>query len=197
MLAREGADALGMVFYPPSPRHLADLALAADICQAAGPFVTSVALFVNPSVEQVMSVLERVPVQLLQFHGDETNDFCRQFARPFIKALRMSDDADPAAAVLRFPSAQGLLLDAYKPGVPGGTGEAFNWSRAPRALSKPWILAGGLTSDNVQAAVAATAPYAVDVSGGVEAAPGIKCHKKVALFLQRLRDTAACSTTPI
>lgn len=186
-VAQLGADAQGLVFYPKSPRYLADLAQAAALAEAAGPFVTSVGLFVNPTASWVNQVLSRVPLQLLQFHGDEGNDFCAAFARPFIKALRMKPDLDLAAVMAQYPDAQGFLLDAYKPGVPGGTGEAFDWRLAPKSSPKAWVLAGGLTPETVAEALAQTTPYGVDVSGGVESAPGIKCRTKLHNFIQRAR----------
>ncbi|HMW49175.1 MAG TPA: phosphoribosylanthranilate isomerase, partial [Cellvibrionaceae bacterium] len=128
-----------------------------------------------------------VPLQLLQFHGDESNDFCAAFARPFIKALRMKPGLDLAAEMGQYPDAQGFLLDTYKPGVPGGTGEAFDWSLSPKTCPKAWVLAGGLTPDTVAAALSQTAPYGVDVSGGGESAPGGKCHTKLHDFIQRAR----------
>lgn len=182
-----GADAQGLVFYPKSPRFVGDLAQAAALVEAAGPFVTSVGLFVNPGARWVNQVLSQVPLQLLQFHGDEGNDFCAAFARPFIKALRMKPELDLAAAMAQYPDAQGFLLDTYKPGVPGGTGEAFDWHLAPASSPKAWVLAGGLTPETVADALAQTSPYGVDVSGGVELAPGIKCHSKMQTFIQRAR----------
>jgi phosphoribosylanthranilate isomerase len=182
-----GADAIGLVFYAKSPRYLADLALARQIVAAAGPFVTAVGLFVDPSPEWVKQVLAAVPLHLLQFHGDESNEFCNAFARPFIKALRMKPDFDVFAAMALYPDAQGFLLDTYKQGVPGGTGESFNWELAPHASEKPWILAGGLTADTVAQSLAQTSPYGVDVSGGVETAPGIKCPEKIDRFIEQVR----------
>lgn len=184
---RLGADAQGLVFYAKSPRYVADLAQAAALVEAAGPFVTSVGLFVDPTASWVNQVLSRVPLQLLQFHGDEANDFCAAFARPFIKALRMKPGLDLAAAMEQYPDAQGFLLDTYKPGVPGGTGEAFDWSLSPATTSKAWVLAGGLTPETVAQALAQASPYGVDVSGGVELAPGVKCHTKMHSFIQQAR----------
>lgn len=186
-LEQLGADAQGLVFYAKSPRYLADLSLARALAEAAGPFVTSVGLFVNPSAQWVNQILSQVPLQLLQFHGDESNDFCAAFARPFIKALRMKPGLDLAAVMEQYPDAQGFLLDTYKPGVPGGTGEAFDWRLAPLTSHKAWVLAGGLTPDTVAEALAQTTPYGVDVSGGVEEAAGIKCHTKMHDFIQRAR----------
>jgi phosphoribosylanthranilate isomerase len=186
-LAQFGADAQGLVFYAKSPRYLSDLANARAIAEAAGPFVTSVGLFVNPCASWVNQVLAQVPIHLLQFHGDEHNDFCSAFARPFIKALRMKPGLDISATMQQYPDAQGFLLDTYKPGVPGGTGEAFDWSLSPKASAKAWVLAGGLTPETISEALAQTSPYGVDVSGGVESAPGVKCHSKMHDFIKRAR----------
>lgn len=187
MLAKLGADAQGLVFYPKSPRFLADCGLASKIVEAAGPFVTSVGLFVNPSPQWVNQVLAQVPVHLLQFHGDENNAFCAAFARPFIKALRMKPGMDLIAVMDQYPDAQGFLLDTYKSGVPGGTGEVFDWGLAPKIAPKPWVLAGGLSPENIADAIAQTASYGVDVSGGVESSPGIKCASKMRDFIDRAR----------
>lgn len=163
-----GADALGFVFYPPSPRHVTPAAAAA-IVRVLPPFVTAVGLFVNPRAAEVQEVLRTVPLALLQFHGEESNAFCARFGRPWIKALPVRPDADLEAALAAHPHACGLLLDAWHPQLKGGTGQSFDWTRFPRAAGRPLILAGGLAPDNVAAAIRATRPYAVDVSGGVEA----------------------------
>lgn len=163
-----GADALGFVLYPPSPRHIAPEAAAA-IIRALPPFVTPVALFVDPAVEEVRALLALAPNVLLQFHGDESDAFCAQFGRPWIKALAVQPGVDMAAAIAAHPGAAGLLLDAWHPDLRGGTGASFDWTTFPREAGKPLVLAGGLTPDNVAAAVRLTRPYAVDVSGGVEA----------------------------
>ncbi|MDR9467210.1 phosphoribosylanthranilate isomerase [Marinospirillum sp.] len=182
---KAGADALGLVFYPPSPRAVT-IDQAVELMQAVPPFVVTVGLFVNPEPEWVEAVLSRVPLDLLQFHGDEDEALCRQFHRPYIKALRMKPELDPVVEARRWPSAKGFLLDAYQPGVPGGTGEQFDWKRFPGGTDQSWILAGGLTPDNIRQAVQATQPYAVDVSGGVEASRGIKCPTKVTEFIANL-----------
>lgn len=163
-----GADALGFVLYPPSPRHV-DTAVAARLMNALPPFVTPVALFVDPAPEEVRALLALAPQALLQFHGDETDAFCAQFGRPWIKALAVKPGQDVAAAIAAHPGAAGILLDAWHPDLKGGTGEAFDWRRFPRDTGKPLVLAGGLTPANVADAVRVTRPYAVDVSGGVEA----------------------------
>ncbi|WP_083387378.1 phosphoribosylanthranilate isomerase [Salinicola sp. MIT1003] len=161
-----GADALGFVMWPGSARAL-DLDTLASLSASVSPFVTRVGLFVDPSVADVEMCLPYL--DLLQFHGDESPEFCARFGKPWIKALRMHDDIDLQAAVDTYAGAGALLLDAYRPGVPGGTGETFDWQRIPADLAKPVILAGGLTPDNVADAMARVRPYAVDVSGGVEA----------------------------
>lgn len=195
---KAGADALGFVFYPPSPRAVTP-EQAAEIIQQLPPFVMMVGLFVNPEPEWVEGVLKQVPLDLLQFHGDEPEAFCQSFGRPYIKALRMKPEFDPEQAAANWPSARGFLLDAYTPGVPGGTGEVFDWQRFPSneltsgelPSKKPchhWILAGGLTPSNVAQAIHITQPYAVDVSGGVESSRGIKCPIKIHAFIKAVRS---------
>ncbi|WP_445010025.1 phosphoribosylanthranilate isomerase [Vreelandella stevensii] len=178
-----GVDALGFVMWPRSARGIDPDALAA-LAAPVPAFVTRVGLFVNPDVALVEACLPHL--DLIQFHGDEPADFCAQFDRPWIKALRMRDDLDLHQAAQQYAAAQALLLDAYRPGVPGGTGETFDWSRIPAALQKPVILAGGLTVENIAAAVAQVAPYAVDVSGGIEAAPGQKDARRMADFVAQV-----------
>ena len=184
-VVESGADAIGLVFYPPSPRGVT-ATQAIDIVAAVPAFVTVTALFVNPSVEEVQSVLDSVRIDLIQFHGDEDDDFCRQFKRPYIKALRVRQASDVVASCLRFPGALAILLDSYKPGVPGGTGETFDWTLVPDNPPKPLILAGGLEPGNVAEAISVVKPYAVDISGGVEAAKGIKDHGKIADFVKEV-----------
>ncbi len=181
-----GADAIGLVFYAPSPRAVS-VAQAREIALAVPAFVTVTALFVNPSIEEVQTVLNSVRIDLLQFHGDEEDDFCSQFKHPFIKALRVRQASDVVASCLRFPSALAILLDSYKPGVPGGTGESFDWSLIPEELQTPVILAGGLAPSNVATAIEQVSPYAVDVSGGVEAEKGIKDHDKICAFMKEVQ----------
>ena len=184
--AAAGADAIGLVFYAKSPRAV-DIEQAREILAALPPFVTSVGLFVDAERSELERILASVPLDLLQFHGDESVQQCEAFGRPYIKALRVKAGDDIAAQVARYPSAQGILLDAYVEGVPGGTGEAFDWSLIPQALSKPLILAGGLRPDNVAEAVSRVRPYAVDVSGGVEASKGVKDVEKVDAFIRAAR----------
>jgi phosphoribosylanthranilate isomerase len=180
-----GADAIGLVFYPPSPRAVS-IQQAQEVVADVPAFVTVTALFVNPSVEEVQSVLDGVRIDLIQFHGDEDDDFCRQFGHPYIKALRVRQASDVVALCLRFPSALAVLLDSYKPGVPGGTGETFDWSLVPATPPKPIILAGGLDPENVNHAIDVVHPFALDVSGGVEAAKGIKDHGKITKFVNEV-----------
>lgn len=177
-----GADALGFNFYPPSPRYIAPKA-AAEMIRALPPFVTCVGLVVNPDADDVASLLETVPLDLLQFHGEESDAFCEQFVFPWIKALAVKPGEDVLAAIRQYPHARALLLDAWHPDLKGGTGQTFDWSCVPEAIDKPLILAGGLTPANVADAVAATRPYAVDVSGGVEKAKGIKDANLIEAFI--------------
>ncbi len=181
-----GADAIGLVFYAASPRAVA-IEQARAIAYAVGPFVTTTGLFVDADPTFVQSVLAQVPLQLLQFHGDETSAYCDSFQRPYLKALRMKPELDVLEKIADYPRASAILLDAYRPGVPGGTGETFDWARVPKNSPKPIILAGGLTPDNVSAAITATDVYGVDVSGGVESAPGKKDHKKIQTFIANTR----------
>lgn len=177
-----GADALGFVFYDKSPRHVI-AAQAAAICRALPPFITRVGLFVGASAEFVQHVLQAVPLELLQFHGDETPAYCTQFGKPYIKAIRVHAATDLLKCATDFDTASGLLLDAYVPGVPGGTGESFDWKLIPENFSRPVILSGGLTPENVADAIRQTRPWAVDVSSGVESSKGIKDPHKVAQFI--------------
>lgn len=181
--ARLGADAIGLVFYAPSPRAVT-VAQAQAVCAALPPFVSVVGLFVDAPAAEVLEVLQAVPLDVLQFHGDEAAAYCAAFERPYLKALRMRDGLDVAAEARCYADAQGLLLDTYQPGQAGGTGQSFDWKRVPRDLDKPIILAGGLTPDNVAEAIAVARPYAVDVSGGVEQAKGIKSAEKMAAFMR-------------
>lgn len=184
-----GADAIGLVFYAKSPRAVT-VQQARAIIAALPPFVTTVGLFVNASRCELGEVLDAVPLDLLQFHGDESSADCEGYHRPYIKALRVKAGDDIAASCDAYPRASGILLDTYVEGVPGGTGEAFDWSLVPRGLSKPIILAGGLSAQNVAQAIAQVRPYAVDVSGGVEQAKGIKDPAKIRAFMQAVRGSS-------
>lgn len=172
---------------PKSPRAV-DVRQARAIIAELPPFVTTVGLFVNASRCELNEILEVVPLDLLQFHGDETPQDCEGYHRPWIKALRVRPGDDLEAACRLYAGARGILLDTYVPGVPGGTGEAFDWSLVPARLSKPIILAGGLSADNVGQAIAQVRPYAVDVSGGVEQAKGIKDAAKIEAFMRAVKQ---------
>lgn len=185
--AEAGADAIGFVFYAKSPRAV-DVRQARAIIAELPPFVTTVGLFVNASRCELNEILEVVPLDLLQFHGDETPADCEGYQRPWIKALRVRPGDDLEAACQLYSGARGILLDTYVAGVPGGTGEAFDWSLVPARLSKPIILAGGLSAANVGQAIAQVRPYAVDVSGGVEQAKGIKSAAKIEAFMQAIKQ---------
>ncbi len=180
--AKLGADAIGLVFYGPSPRNVS-VEQASAVLDVLPPFVTSVGLFVNASVDEIHAVLDSVGLDLLQFHGDESPEFCARFEKPWIKAVRMAEGVDLYTEAERYSQSSGLLLDAYHPALPGGTGESFDWTRIPVDLSTTVILAGGLTAQNVGEAVRTVQPYAVDVSGGVEKEKGIKDWGKMADFI--------------
>jgi phosphoribosylanthranilate isomerase len=181
-----GADAIGLVFYAKSPRAVS-VQQARAIIAALPPFMTTVGLFVNASRCEVNETLDAVPLDLLQFHGDETPEQCEGYHRPYIKALRVQSGEQIAEACRHYRNARGLLLDAYVEGVPGGTGETFDWAMIPERLEKPIILAGGLTSTNVAQAIAQVRPYAVDVSGGVEKGKGIKDREKILAFVSAVQ----------
>lgn len=180
-----GADALGLVFYEPSPRSVS-LDQAAELVKRVPAFMSVVGLFVNPSRQEVEAVLERVPLDLLQFHGDESADFCASFGRRWIKAIRVRKAGQIEAAFEEFHNASGLLVDAWDPDRYGGTGKSFNWDLIPDYRPLPIILAGGLSSDNVFAAVKQVKPWAVDVSGGVEQDKGIKDIQKISHFIKEV-----------
>jgi len=181
-----GADALGFVFYEKSPRNVSAMAAAA-LVRELPPFVQSVGLFVNADPAFIEDVLETVPLDLLQFHGDESPADCARYGRPYIKAVRVNRDTDLLKCAADFEDARGLLLDAYVPGVPGGTGERFDWSLIPEKMPKAVILSGGLTPENVAEAVEQVRPWAVDVSSGVEMAKGIKDAHKIAQFIAKAK----------
>lgn len=182
LAAELGVDAIGLVFHPPSPRAVS-LDQAREIARAAGPLMTVVGLFVNAGADDLERVLGTVPLGLLQFHGDESPAQCERYHRPYIKALRMKPGLEVEREARRFANASGLLLDTYHPALPGGTGEVFDWERFPSHSDMPLILAGGLTPDNVASAIATTGCYGVDVSGGVESAPGVKDAEKMRAFV--------------
>jgi phosphoribosylanthranilate isomerase len=161
-----------------------DVEQAARIIRELPPFVTTVALFVNADAQTIERVVAETGVDLLQFHGNECPDYCAQHGRPWIKAVRVKEGVDLEQEAQRYAGARALLLDAYRPGVPGGTGETFDWARIPAGLAPRLVLAGGLNPDNVAEAVRQVHPWAVDVSGGVEAAPGIKDPDKIERFMR-------------
>lgn len=180
-----GADAIGFVFYPPSPRYV-PLERAAELARRIPPFVEVVGLFVNESPAAIQAACAAVPISLLQFHGDETAADCRQFARPWLKAARVRPGLDLVEFAGYFSDARGLLLDAFVEGY-GGGGHVFDWTLIPAGLPAPLILSGGLTADNVGEAIARVRPRAVDVSSGVESSKGIKDHQKIAAFVAAVR----------
>lgn len=181
-----GADAIGLVFYPPSPRYVAPQQ-AAELARLIPPFVTTVGLFVNPEPAFVMDVLDHVPLQLLQFHGDEPDSDCARYRCAWIKAARMQAGIDLIEFCASHPNASGVLLDAFVEGY-GGGGKVFDWSLIPDKLDRPLILSGGLDPHNVGAAIRRTRPWAVDVSSGVECAKGIKDAALIAAFIAGVRD---------
>jgi phosphoribosylanthranilate isomerase len=181
-----GADAIGLVFYAASPRAVT-IEQAGAIAAVVPPFVSVVALFVDALPVTIEKTLSAVPVDIIQFHGDESPQFCQQFGRPWIKALRVKPDLDIARACNEYRSARAVLLDSWKDGVPGGTGQIFDWHRAALHLPLPVVLAGGLHEANVGTAIRAVRPAAVDVSGGVESAPGLKDPHRIQQFIAAVR----------
>lgn len=185
-----GADAVGLVFYPRSPRAVT-LAQAVEIARVVPPFVSVVALFVDEPADVIRRIIAGLPINLLQFHGEESAEYCQQFQRPWIKALRMSAGIDLPARCAAYEEARGILLDSWQEGVPGGTGVPFDWELARRSLPLPLVLAGGLDEHNVSEAIALLRPFAVDVSGGVEQAPGRKDTGKIKRFVAAVRAADA------
>ncbi len=182
-----GADAIGLVFYPGSPRAVTP-ARAREIIDVLPPFVVPVGLFVNADAATVRETVAAAPVQLLQFHGDETPGYCAGFGLPFLRALRVRAGTDLLQYARDFHAARGLLLDAWVDGVHGGTGAVFDWSLIPPDLPMPVILSGGLNPDNVEQAVRRVRPWAVDVSSGVESTKGIKDAAKIEAFINGVRN---------
>lgn len=185
--ARLGAHAIGLVFYAGSPRAVTP-AQARIIIDALPPFVMTVGLFVNADAQTVRATVAAAPVQLLQFHGDETPEFCGGFALPYLRAVRVRAGIDLLQYAREFRAAKGLLLDAWVEGARGGTGAVFDWSLIPRDLPAPVVLSGGLNPDNVEQAVRRVRPWAVDVSSGVESAKGIKDARKMEAFMTGVRN---------
>lgn len=184
---RLGADAVGLVFYPPSPRHVG-IEQAREIVAALPPFVTVVGLFVDEPAAGVNKVLEQVRIDLLQFHGDEAPEYCGRFPKPYIKAVRMQPGLDLMGTIGAYRDASGFLLDAWHPDAKGGTGSQFDWRLIPEDLAGSLILAGGLSPGNVAEALGVARPYALDVSSGVEAGKGIKDAAKMAAFIQAVHQ---------
>lgn len=190
LAAQLGADAIGLVFTARSRRQVT-LARAREIVAALPPFVATVALFMDDEASLVQQVLDEVRPTLLQFHGNESDDWCAQFGRPFLKAIAMGGGAAALSRLREYPRAAGLLLDGHATGEAGGSGRTFDWSLLPRGLAQPLILAGGLHAGNVGDAVRAARPWAVDVASGVESAPGIKDPARLGAFIRAVRAADA------
>ncbi len=184
-----GCDAIGLVFYRPSPRYVSP-EKAARIVAGLPPFISVVGLFVDAEPDEILQVIQQVRLDLLQFHGNETPDACERFGMPYMKAIRVKPDTNLLQYAEQFKHAQALLLDAFIEGVPGGTGQVFDWKIIPKTLPLPVVLAGGLSPDNVGEAVRQVQPYAVDVSGGVELNKGIKDAAKIAAFMRGVSDAS-------
>ena len=184
-----GCDAIGLVFYRPSPRYVS-LEKAARIVAGLPPFISVVGLFVDAEPDEILQVMQLVRLDLLQFHGNETPEACERFGMPYMKAIRVKPDTNLLQYAEQFKHAQALLLDAFIEGVPGGTGQVFDWNIIPKTLPLPVVLAGGLSPDNVGEAVRQVQPYAVDVSGGVELNKGIKDAAKIAAFMRGVSDAS-------
>lgn len=197
VVADAGADAIGLVFYPPSPRFVG-LDQAAQIASAVGPFVARVAVFVNPTAEAVRDVLEHVPIELLQFHGEESAGFCASFGRPWLKAARVAPGLDLVNYLGGYTGAAGWLLDSWRQDEYGGTGEAFDWSVIPRETACPLILSGGLSAGTVGEAIRRVRPWAIDVSSGVERSKGEKDPALIRRFVDAVRraDAALAGQPP-
>ena len=181
--AKAGADAIGLVFYPGSPRYVS-IETARNIIQKLPPFVSCVGLFVDADEKLINDVLNQVAIDTLQFHGQEAEQACSLYNKPYIKAIRMSDSISLVDEITKYSSASALLLDTYVKNKPGGTGLSFDWSKIPQGLSKSIILAGGLDVNNVKQAIQQVQPYAVDVSGGVESKKGKKDPDKIVNFIR-------------
>ena len=186
LAAALGADAIGLVFTRRSPRCVG-LEQALAIRAALPPLVAAVALFMDDKPGWVREIVERIQPDLLQFHGDEDAGYAQQFGRRYLKAIAMAGAEEPAARMAAHPHAAGFLLDGHARGEAGGRGRAFDWTRVPRHTGRPWLLAGGLDADNVAAAIRAAQPYGVDVSSGIECAPGIKDPLRMQRFIAAVR----------
>lgn len=183
-----GADAIGFVFWSHSARYI-DVDSARRIVEVIPPFVCTVGVYVDPDAAWVEETARMAKLGLLQFHGDESPEFCNQFSQPYIKAIRVKPDTDLLQYAERYRTAKGLLLDTYAANMPGGTGHVFDWQLIPQQLPLPLILSGGLNPDNVTDAIKQTKPWAVDVSSGVEASKGIKDKKKIIAFMQGVKQS--------
>jgi phosphoribosylanthranilate isomerase len=190
--ADAGADAIGLVFYRESPRYVTPSA-ASNVVAILPPFVTAVGLFVDADEGKIHDTLKTVRLDCLQFHGGESPEFCASFGIPYVRAVSMKEGVDLLEYAGRFSSARALLLDAHVPGIPGGTGQTFDWSAVPRDLPMPIILSGGLSAENVGPAIQAVRPWAVDVSSGVEASRGTKDPRKIVEFIRRVQREDAAS----
>lgn len=183
--AQCGADALGFVFYAASPRHI-EITAAAEVISQLPPFVSTVGLFVDAGVSEVTQTLAAAPIDVLQFHGSESPEYCEQFNRPYIKAIRVEKSMALQQTIEKYSSASGILLDSYHPTEKGGTGQQFDWQLIPAELKSAIILAGGLTPENIETAISNVRPYAVDVSSGVEISKGIKSPERIKAFIQKV-----------
>ena len=183
--AGAGADAIGLVFYEPSPRYVTP-ARAREVCAALPPLVSVVGVFVNPEPHDIDTVVDGLPVDLLQFHGEEPPELCAGVGKPYVKAVRVRGGEDIAEAAARYPDARALLLDTHHDALWGGTGARFDWDVVPDDVGLPVVLAGGLTPDNVAEAIRRVRPFAVDVSGGVESAPGEKDARSMERFMKEV-----------
>ena len=188
--ASAGADAIGLMFYEPSPRFV-PRAQAAAVCAALPPLVSIVGVFVNPAPREIEAAVRGLPVDLLQFHGDEPPELCAEAGKPYIKAVRVRTRGDIVEAAARYPDARALLLDAHHDALWGGTGKRFDWSIVPDDVDHPIVLAGGLTPENVAGAIRLVGPFAVDVSGGVESAPGEKDPRSIERFIKEVAGAEA------
>lgn len=183
LAAELGVDALGFVFYPPSPRYI-EPRVAADIIAKLPPFITATGLVVNSTPEAVNELISTTQIDLVQCHGDESSAQCEMLSRPYIKAIRVKSKSDILSALESYQSARALLLDAFVPGVPGGTGQTFDWTTVEMGNEIPYVLAGGITVTNVGDAIKNLRPYAIDVSSGIESRPGVKDPAKMAEFMK-------------
>lgn len=187
LAAQLGVDAIGLVFYEKSPRYIS-ISQAQEIIHVLPPFVTTVGLFVDAKAEEIQQILQDVPIDIIQFHGNETAEFCRQINKVYIKAIRMRDGVNLTELALAYHEAKALLLDAYVPGTAGGSGQQFNWQLIPDNLPKPIILAGGLSVNNVKQAIQSVHPFAVDVSSGIELTKREKDREKMQKFIDKVKS---------